>query len=128
MQPVRTLALAPTAATAATAAIIARTLPERVLIRMSGDIDAARLDEARGALAAVEAAKPGLPVVLDAHRVTFMDSTGVAFVGAVRRTCLATRAPVHLVDPPATVTSVLALAGLEHAVPTLRTAGLDARG
>ncbi|MFD4990940.1 STAS domain-containing protein [Cellulosimicrobium cellulans] len=105
--------------TAPTTGIVAHTFPESTVIHLSGEIDAARLDEARGALAALEAAEPGLPVLLDARDVTFMDSTGVALVDQVRRACLATGAPVLLVDPPATVTDVLALAGVGDTVPVV---------
>lgn len=102
--------------------IVAHTVPGTTHIRLSGEIDAARLGEALGALAALDAAEPGAPVVLDARDVTFMDSTGVAFIETVHRTCAATGTPVHLLDPPASVTDVLALVGLEQAVPTVRTA------
>lgn len=114
--------------TATTAGVVAHTFPESVVIEMSGEIDAARLDEARGALAALEAAGPGLPVFLDARDVTFMDSTGVALVEQVRRTCLASGVPVLLVDPPAPVTDVLALAGVDDAVPVVHGTGGESRG
>lgn len=114
--------------TVPTTGIVAHTFPQSVVIQLAGEIDAARLDEAHGALAALEAAEPGLPVLLDARDVTFMDSTGVAFVDQVRRACLATGAPVLLVDPPDAVTSVLALAGVGDAVPVVGGTGGGTRG
>lgn len=69
--------------------------PSRVVVELSGEIDAELGDDLLEA--AAEVAEADLPVVVLAARVTFMDSTGVAFLARA-----ATRSPgrLRLVDPP----------------------------
>jgi anti-sigma B factor antagonist len=75
---------------------------ERTRIVLSGEIDAdlgADLQEATA-----EAERAGLPIEVDAHHVTFMDSSGVAFLAR-----LSTRSPsrVRLIRVPPTVRFLL---------------------
>jgi len=74
----------------------------RARVVLSGEIDAdigAELDEA-----IADAEQSGLPVELDAHHVTFMDSSGVAFLAR-----LASRSPhqVRVLRAPPTVRFLL---------------------
>ena len=96
---------------------------EGLVIRMRGDIDEAVREDIRGALAQLDAAEPGMPVLLDASDVTFMDSAGVRLVEHVRIACEASRSPVVLLDPPAAVTDVLRLARVDARIPVVRLAG-----
>lgn len=75
---------------------------ERTRIVLSGEVDAdlgADLAEATA-----EAERAGLPIEVDAHHVTFMDSSGVAFLAR-----LSTRSPhrVRLIRVPPTVRFLL---------------------
>ena len=75
---------------------------ERTRIVLSGEVDAdlgADLQEATA-----EAERAGLPIEVDAHHVTFMDSSGVAFLAR-----LSTRSPsrVRLIRVPPTVRFLL---------------------
>lgn len=75
---------------------------ERTRIVLSGEVDAdlgADLQEAT-----TEAESAGLPIEVDAHHVTFMDSSGVAFLAR-----LSTRSPhrVRLIRVPPTVRFLL---------------------
>ena len=74
----------------------------RTRIVLSGEIDANLSDEFGDAMQDVDAS--GLPVEVDAHHVTFMDSSGVAFLAR-----LATRSPhqVRVLRAPATMRFLL---------------------
>ena len=116
MEPV-----APAALPAPAASIEPISTPEGLIIRMSGEIDAASLDAATDALIAFDAAEPGTPVLIDAYDVTFMDSSGVALVEHFRLAGEAVGSPVVLLDPPHVVTEVLHLAGMHPSVPVVHT-------
>ncbi|MFC8597201.1 STAS domain-containing protein [Isoptericola sp. NPDC057191] len=92
-----------------------------VLVRLTGEVDAACLAHLPGVLAVLDAADRRLPVLLDTQDVTFMDSSGVALLERVRGVCRATGAPLALLDPAPAVMTVLRLVGLEDAVPVVRT-------
>ncbi|MFI2102051.1 STAS domain-containing protein [Isoptericola sp. NPDC019693] len=106
---------------AAPAAVAASQEAEGVVLRLSGALDAACLDDARGALALLASAGCRR-VVVDAHDVTFMDSAGVTLLDRVRRRCRAAGVPVTLLDPAAAVTDVLELLGLGGLLPVARSA------
>jgi anti-anti-sigma factor len=74
----------------------------RARIVLSGEIDADTGPELSEATAEAEAT--GLPVEIDAHHITFMDSSGVAFLAR-----LATRMPqrVRILRAPPTVRFLL---------------------
>ncbi len=74
----------------------------RARIVLSGEIDAELGPELQEATAAAE--ESGLPVEIDAHHVTFMDSSGVAFLAR-----LASRSPhrVQVLRAPPTVRFLL---------------------
>lgn len=71
-------------------------------ILLSGEIDADIVADLQQATADVQEA--GLPVEIDAHHVTFMDSTGVAFLA--RLTAISST-PVRMLRTPPTVRFLL---------------------
>jgi anti-anti-sigma factor len=75
---------------------------DRVRVVLSGDVDSELGDEL--AEAAAEAERHDLPIEVDAHHVTFMDSAGVAFL---TRLSTRSRHPVRLLRVPPTVRFLL---------------------
>lgn len=75
---------------------------ERTRIVLSGEVDADLADELSEATD--EAERLGLPIDVDAHHVTFMDSSGIAFLAR-----LSIRSPhrVRLLRVPPTVQFLL---------------------
>lgn len=75
---------------------------ERTRIVLSGEVDADLGSDLQEAT--TEAEEAGLPIEVDAHHVTFMDSSGVAFLAR-----LSTRSPhrVRLIRVPPTVRFLL---------------------
>ena len=86
----------------------------RVVVVLTGEIDSALRGEASTAMAAALAA--GLPVLVDATDVTFLDSSGVAFLLQLRRAAAEAGQEVSLRDPGRTVADVLRLVGMGHAL------------
>ncbi|WP_182111419.1 MULTISPECIES: STAS domain-containing protein [unclassified Actinotalea] len=76
-----------------------------------GEIDEALREQASIALS--RALTRDLPVVLDAAQVTFIDSTGIAFLIQFMRVGREEGLPVTLRNPPSLVTDVLELLGLQ---------------
>jgi anti-anti-sigma factor len=74
----------------------------RTRIVLSGEIDADVADEL--AEASAEAAQLGLPIEVDTHHVTFMDSSGVAFLARLTR---GSTGRVRLLRVPPTVRFLL---------------------
>nr|WP_203669114.1 STAS domain-containing protein [Cellulomonas pakistanensis] len=76
--------------------------PDRTTIVLSGEVDADL--GADLAQATTDAEQAGVPIEVDAHHVTFMDSSGVAFLAR-----LAMRTPhrVRLLHVPPTVEFLL---------------------
>lgn len=70
---------------------------DEVRVLLSGEIDASLAGEFRSALDVVTA--EALPVTLDAHHVSFMDSFGVAFVSQVALAAPGGRARMMHVPP-----------------------------
>ncbi|GIG28131.1 STAS domain-containing protein [Cellulomonas marina] len=75
---------------------------DRTVIVLSGEIDADLSPELGEATA--EAEERGLPVEVDAHHVTFMDSSGVAFLA---RLSMRSKHRVRLLRVPPTVRFLL---------------------
>ena len=75
---------------------------DHVRVILAGEVDAELAGDLQDATTAVE--RSGLPVEVDAHHVTFMDSSGVAFLAR-----LTTRSPyrVRLLNVPPTVRFLL---------------------
>lgn len=71
------------------------TEPDRTLVQLAGEVDADLSADLGDAVVAV--ARAGLPVDVDAALVTFMDSSGVAFLA---RVATAGPGPTRLLHPP----------------------------
>lgn len=85
-----------------------------VVVRLQGDIDAARRDEASVAMAS--ALVDGRPILVDASDATFVDSAGVAFVLQLHLAATEAGIPVDLLDPGHVLVRVLETLGLEDSV------------
>lgn len=86
--------------------------PEATIAHLWGEIDEALRHEAGTALS--RALDRELPVVIDAGRVDFIDSTGVAFLIQFCTIGREEGLSVTLQDPPAVVSEVLEMLGLSH--------------
>ena len=84
--------------------------PQATVANLWGEIDDALRQQAGTALA--RALDRGLPVVLDASRVEFIDSAGIAFLIQFCTIGREEGLAVTVQDPPAVVTEVLELLGL----------------
>ena len=86
--------------------------PDLTVARLWCEIDEALRDQASSAL--VRALDRGMPVVIETSEVTFIDSTGIAFLIQFCRIGREEGLGVVLADPPALVTDVLSMLGLEE--------------
>ena len=86
--------------------------PSVTTARLWGEIDEALRDQASSAL--VRALDRGLPVVIETSEVTFIDSTGIAFLIQFCRIGREEGLKVVLADPPPLVTDVLSMLGLQE--------------
>ncbi|QZN84195.1 STAS domain-containing protein [Cellulomonas sp. C5510] len=96
---------------ARTGAISAHADGRTTVIRLSGEVDASLRADASRALATALTA--GGPVVLDLREVTFIDSTGLAFVIQCHRACGQSDQECVLRDVPEDVAAMLALLGVD---------------
>lgn len=114
--------------TGTSGSIITMPRPDATVVRLAGEIDGARRNEASQALST--SLRRQLPVVLDTSDVTFIDSTGLAFLiqcGSVGRS---QGIPVSLPRPPAEVSDLLALLGADSLfddAPVLQGSGTSRR-
>ena len=92
-----------------TGAITITQAPTATIVHLSGEIDATLRSEASRALRVTLARR--LPVVLDTADLTFIDSTGLAFVIQCGATARADGIPVDLPEPPAHVAALLDIVG-----------------
>ena len=81
------------------------------VVDMWGEIDGALRPQASLALAS--ALDRDLPVIIDTSRVTFMDSTGIAFLVQFYTIGREEGLPVSLRNPPTVVSDVLAMLGVD---------------
>lgn len=86
--------------------------PGMTLARLWGEIDEALRDQASSAL--VRALDRGLPVVIETGEVTFIDSTGIAFLIQFCRIGRDEGLQVTLANPPPLVSDVLTMLGLQE--------------
>jgi anti-anti-sigma factor len=97
---------------ATSGSIVTMPRPDATVVRLAGEIDGTRRDEASQALST--SLRRQLPVVLDTEEVTFIDSTGLAFLiqcGSVGRS---QGIPVSMPRPPAEVSDLLTLLGAQN--------------
>ncbi|WP_250445582.1 STAS domain-containing protein [Actinotalea sp. C106] len=85
---------------------------DSTIARLWGEIDEALRHEAGAALS--RTLDRNLSVVIDTRDVTFIDSTGIAFLIQFCTVGREEGLTVSLADPPAVVTEVLDLLGLTH--------------
>ena len=86
--------------------------PAVTTARLWGEIDEALRDQASSAL--MRALDRGLPVVIETSEVTFIDSTGIAFLIQFCRIGREEGLKVVLADPPPLVADVLTVLGLQE--------------
>ncbi|SDD12930.1 anti-anti-sigma factor [Sanguibacter gelidistatuariae] len=82
------------------------------IVDMWGEVDGALRPEASAALA--RALDRDLPVIIDTSRVTFIDSTGIAFLVQFYTIGQEEGLKVTLRNPPTVVSDVLAMLGVDE--------------
>ncbi|PZR52902.1 anti-sigma factor antagonist [Xylanimonas oleitrophica] len=102
--------------------ITCHSTPDGTVVTLWGEVDAALRESASETMASLAAHNAGNPVVVDAKDVTFIDSSGVAFILQVYVLGQETGAPVTLRDPSEAVTEVLEMVGIGGRLPVVRTA------
>ena len=80
----------------------------RIVLR--GDIDAALREQASAAMVFLVGQE--LPVVLDTGRVSFIDSSGLAFLVQVYKVCEESALGLVLLDPPENLVDLLEMLGM----------------
>ncbi|WP_188037461.1 STAS domain-containing protein [Actinotalea sp. JY-7885] len=93
------------------------------VVHLWGDVDAGLREEASVVMAQV-VLRAG-PVVVDAADVTFLDSTGLAFVLQLVRAGEEEGRTVVVLDPPDGVSDLIELAGMTDLIPVRRTTAPD---
>ncbi|CAM3431625.1 STAS domain-containing protein [Isoptericola cucumis] len=97
--------------------ISSRTGDEGTVLTLWGEVDAELREAASDAMASLAARGTTRPVVLDARDVTFIDSSGVAFILQVYMLGQETGTPVVLRAPSDAVTEVLDMVGMGGRIP-----------
>jgi anti-anti-sigma factor len=85
------------------------------LVRLWGDVDASLRDQASAAM--VELLRRGGPYVVDVAELTFIDSSGIAFILQLHRLATDEGSTAVLRDPTGLVTDMLELIGLSGTIP-----------
>lgn len=91
------------------------------LVTLQGEIDATLRAQASSSM--VEVVRRGGPVVVDAAGVTFIDSSGLAFVLQLHGLAEEAGQSCSLLDPPALVLELLDLIGMSGRIPLRFTPG-----
>jgi anti-anti-sigma factor len=94
---------------------------EGSLVRLRGEVDATLRAAASASM--IEIAGRGGPVVIDAGRVTFIDSSGLAFILQLHGLSEESGQRCALRDPPALVLELLDLIGMDGRIPLEFTPG-----
>ena len=111
--------------TATGSGISCRTTADGTLVTLWGEVDAALREAASEVMAMLAGHATGVPVVIDAKDVTFIDSSGVAFVLQVYVLGQETGTPVSLRDPSEAVTEVLDMVGIGSRIPVVHESGAE---
>ncbi len=82
-----------------------------MVVRLSGEIDAGRRDAASRCMVTVLAGQA--PLVIDTSAVTFIDSSGLAFLLQLHGVAADAGRSIVLRDPSGAVVDLLALVGLD---------------
>ncbi|WP_125775571.1 STAS domain-containing protein [Antribacter gilvus] len=99
---------------------------EGSVITLWGDVDALLREPASEAMASLAARPAPAPVIVDARDVTFIDSSGVAFILQVFVLGEETGSPVLLREPSAAVMEVLEMVGISERLPVVGSAKVPA--
>ena len=83
----------------------------KVVIRLSGDIDASLRDEASRAMALVATERK--PVVVNSSQLGFIDSTGVAFLVQMHAMCKESDISLTLIKPTKELEYLLEIVGVK---------------
>jgi len=97
--------------------ITSRTTDEATVLTLWGEVDAALREAASDAMAALAARGSSQPIVLDTRDVTFIDSSGIAFILQVYMLGQETGTPVSLYQPSEAVAEVLDMVGMGGRIP-----------
>ncbi|MCL1870081.1 MAG: STAS domain-containing protein [Promicromonosporaceae bacterium] len=97
--------------------IACRSTAEGTVVTLWGEVDAALRESASEVMATLAVHPPGIPVVVDSKDVTFIDSSGVAFLLQVYVLGQETGTPVRLREPSAAVSEVLDMVGIGGRIP-----------
>ena len=89
--------------------------PRRAVVRLWGDVDASLRDQA--SMAMVGLLTRGGPYIIDVADVTFIDSSGIAFILQLHRMATDEGSTAVLRDPPALVIEMLDLIGIGGTIP-----------
>lgn len=87
-----------------------------------GEVDAALREAASHAMASLAGRTVPLPITLDARDVTFIDSSGIAFILQVYMLGQETGAHVRLVEPAEAVAEILEMVGMGGRIPVVTAA------
>lgn len=85
-----------------------------------GEVDAALRESASDAMSSVVSRPRLTPIVLDVRDVTFIDSSGVAFILQIYMLGQETGAAVRLLEPSSAVTEVLEMVGMAGRIEVVR--------
>lgn len=99
--------------------IICRHAEDGTYLTLWGEVDAALRESASEAMASLAGRPVPLPVVVDARDVTFIDSSGIAFILQVYMLGQETGAPVSLLEPSDAVSEVLDMVGMGGRIPVI---------
>lgn len=89
--------------------------PERSVVKVWGEVDLAVRQAAAPVCQAV--AQRGLPVVIDATDVSFVDSAGMSILVRIARDAEAGGYPVVLADAPWMLKELLTITGVDRLLP-----------
>jgi anti-sigma B factor antagonist len=87
-------------------------------VELAGEIDASLRDQASESMVDVLASQG--TVVVDASQVTFIDSTGLAFLFQLKQVTQAEDRELHLRNPARVVTDLIEVAGMSDVLPIQR--------
>jgi len=87
-----------------------------MIVRLRGEIDAGERDSASRCMVAV--VQSAAPLVIDTSEVTFIDSSGLAFLLQLQGVATDAGRAVSLRDPSGAVVDLLALVGLDNLFAT----------
>ncbi|ACZ29126.1 anti-sigma-factor antagonist [Xylanimonas cellulosilytica DSM 15894] len=109
--------------TATGSGISCRTTADGTVVTLWGEVDAALREAAGEVMALLAVHATGIPVVIEAKDVTFIDSSGIAFILQVYVLGQETGTPVSLRDPSEAVVEVLDMVGIGGRIPVVHESG-----